>query len=130
MELFYLRENMNLSDDKHTARLSIDGELTADDLQRLISDLAAMRAKMLPEVPNAPRPEDTETAERVEGFAVRMLSDEYVQLLLRDLGLGWLSMALDIEQACALRDFLNRTLPQDHPVHFLDEKVRDGDLPQ
>jgi len=121
---------MNLSDDKRTVHLSIDGDLKADDLQDLIAELARVRARMLPAVPNAPISDDLDSAERAEGFAVRTLSDEYIQLLIRDLGLGWLSIALDIGQACTLRDFLVANTPAGHPNPLADLQIDSGDLPQ
>lgn len=121
---------MKLSDDKRTVHLSIDRDLTSEDLQNLISELARVRARMLPAVPGAPRAGDLDSAERVEGFAVRTLSAEYIQLLFRDLGLGWLSIALSIAQACELRDFLIANTPASDARPLTDFKIGSSDLPQ
>ena len=121
---------MNLSDDKRTVHLSIEGDLTAEDLQALIAQLARVRARMLPAVPGAPAADDLDSAERAEGFAVRTLSAEYIQLLFRDLGLGWLSIALEIDQARVLREFLIANTPASDPSPLADFQIGSGDLPQ
>ncbi|MEG0082202.1 MAG: hypothetical protein RR775_09960 [Massilia sp.] len=121
---------MNLSDDKRTARISIDTDLTAADLETLLVKLATLRSQMLPAVPSAPRPDATFSNQEDGGMAVQLLPRDRVQLLLQHAGFGWLSFILHVNQASVLRDFLVVNIPTSDPSPLAGFKVGGGDLPQ
>jgi len=121
---------MDLSDDKRTARISIDTELTAADLETLLVKLATLRSQMLPEVPSIPRPDATFSNQEDGGMAVQPLPGDRIQLLLQHAGFGWLSFILHVEQASVLRDVLVENTLDDQPASLINYQIGSGDLPQ
>jgi len=121
---------MNLSDDKRTARISIDADLKAADLEALLVKLATLRSQMLPAVPSAPRLDATFSSQEDGGMAVQPLPEDRVQLLLQHAGFGWLSFILHVNQASVLRDFLVANIPASDPSPLAGYEIGGGDLPQ
>jgi hypothetical protein len=98
--------------------LSVEGKVTASELETLISELAAVRANMLPSVSrNPPEPGDPGIEKqriRVQedvAFSAVLLPDSRLCLWLRNIGIGWLIFHLPVSKACALRDYLVARLP-------------------
>lgn len=121
---------MKLNTDKKTAAISIVGDLTTAQVEKLIADLAELRASMQPEVSVVPPgpgglSNDRVTVSLVDDpyLSARPLKDGRVRLWLRNGGLGWMIFNLSIEKACALRDFLIANTPASPGEHDL---FRDG----
>ena len=109
---------MKLSDDKKTLRISIDAELSAVEIETLISDLSEFRASMEPPVPmERPRPGQTGSAERIQvqdepSVMAVPLKDGRVRFWLRSHGLGWLAFNFTVSQAVSLREFFIANTPE------------------
>jgi hypothetical protein len=121
---------MDLSEDKRNAKISIDRNFDAEQMELLITLLMSLRGKMLPDVPSSPNPESLMSYQEEGGFAMRLMPDQRVQLLFRHAGAGWLPFALNVEQACALRDFLIANTPTSDPSPLANFQIGSGDLPQ
>ena len=88
-------------------------ELTAQDLDLLISTLAEVRAAKSPPV-SSTRPEPTNesaintpvTVEDSPAMQARQLRDGRIRLWARSSGFGWLAFNLDLRDACTLRDWM------------------------
>jgi len=108
---------MELSDDGKSIKLSINKELSAIELETLISDLSEMRANMLPAVPmERPKPGSEYLSERIlaqdePSIEAKLLNDGRIRFWLRNHGLGWLVFNFTINQAITLREFLISNTP-------------------
>ena len=95
---------VDVSPDKTRARLCVDAELTAQELQDLICELAMARSRMLPAVPagrgGAIQEDRPITCQDDPAFEVTFHA-----------GFGWMLFNLGFDNAWALRDGLNRFLP-------------------
>lgn len=131
LKFHHWKADMNLSDDNRLARIAINRDLTAVELEALIVRLMTLRSKMLPEVPAAPPdPEAILSCQEDGGFGLRTLKDGRTHLLLRHAGAGWLAFTLGIEHAGILRDYLVANTSDDQPVRLISEDVGSGNLPQ
>lgn len=107
-----LNPGLHLTADSSALSVSLSGELTAADVETLISDLSEFRANMNPPVPmERPVPGKHGSAERVQvqdepSLMAVPLKDGRVRLYLRNQGLGWLVFNFSVDQSIALRDFL------------------------
>ena len=107
-----------LDEGKHSARISIDGTLTAVEIETLIADLAVTRAHMLPTVPDSP-PGLDDVIEEAHNLSVQenprvvvaRLSDGRMRFWVRNIGIGWLVFNLPVTGACAIRDYLLANTP-------------------
>lgn len=116
---------MKLSTDSRVAHLSLTGDYSARELETLISDLAALRGQMTPEVPTSrPLPPQETSADRVLTQdeptleAVR-LTDGRIRFWIRHQGLGWLVYNFPVGQAVVLRDFFIDNTPDDDTIPSL-----------
>ena len=106
---------VDVSQDKTRARLRVDAELTAQELQDLICELAMARSRMLPAVPTGRSEVIQEdrpmTCQDDPAFEVTFLHDSQIRLSFFHAGFGWMLFNLGFDNAWALRDGLNRFLP-------------------
>jgi hypothetical protein len=111
---------LELSSDRARAALSIAGattELTAHDIDRLIRDLAAMRAQMTPIHPAEP-PDNPALLHHSDNllWSVRPASDRAaIAFAMQHPGLGWSMMLLSRAQAEDLQtsiDFALAKIPE------------------
>lgn len=111
---------MKLSPDRLTADIAVNATLTASDMERLILDLADLRATMDPAVPmERPTPGANTTAVQVASqedasLMAALRRDGSVRLWIRSAGLGWLAFGLSQRNTITLRDYLNGKV-QDAP---------------
>ena len=89
-----------------SARLNLNGEFSATELEQLIGDLARARAMMQPGVPREPEPTvDVQVDPR---FLVSEAADRGgVVLRLRDPGTGWRAYGLPYNEAGRLAMLLD-----------------------
>ncbi len=102
---------MKLNADGTKAALTINAELTADQVEQLIRALAMLRAQMTPAVPDKPSdaPEGnvpTLTQDSPSLLMSNLASDGTATLRLRNVGLGWTSWRLYPDQLAGLREVL------------------------
>jgi hypothetical protein len=121
---------LKLSDDKRTLVAQIDKTLSPSEVQTLISDLAELRANMLPPVPRerAQLVDETGDGPNVSmqndpDAEVRLLRDGRIRFWFRNSGLGWLVFNVPTDKACAIRDYLIANTPEGHtgPNLFSDD---------
>lgn len=93
--------------------LRLGKELTAQELDSLISGLAEIRAAKLPPVSSSrPTPEDESsidtpvTVEDSPAMQAKALRDGRVRLWARSSGFGWLAFNIELRDARVLRDWL------------------------
>lgn len=103
---------LQVMDDKLHALLNVSGKYTAAEIERLISDLSALRAEMSPPVPTAPPmnrcPEDA-AASRAGGdpcVQVAVMRDGLTRFWVRHAGLGWFGFNLPVERASTLASYI------------------------
>lgn len=106
---------MNLNKDKTLASLHIQGDLTAQDMDVLISKLGEMRSDMHPSVAetrakaltaNAPA-----TVENSPAMMTARLTDGRIRFWARSAGFGWMAFNVTESDAMSIRDFLIANLP-------------------
>lgn len=90
-----LPATMRLAPDRASAELDLKGTFTADELEKLIADLAVLRANTLPQVPRQADP----SAQKPGAYSFQSDPDITLQLLpdlnfrfgLRHQGFGWMA---------------------------------------
>ena len=110
---------MELTDDKSRLRLTVDAALNAAEVERLIANLAQLRAGMLPGV-QQPLPEPSEDVAPAPGVlaqndpyvSLKPLRGGAVRLYARSDGLGWLAFDLPERTARSMRDYLQSIVPE------------------
>lgn len=122
-------KRMKINTDKTRVRLDINAELTAAQLESLISDLAMTRAKMVPEVCRE-RPA-TDLSRHVSqqddpDMEIVALGDGRIRFWIRHQGFGWFVVTLPAGKASAVRDYLIANTPEEPSILFGDE-FADGD---
>lgn len=124
---------MVISDDKKTAQISINKTLTASEIETLISELAVVRANMLPpipfEVPKATDPDIDSSHVTVQDdpyVQVKLLKDNRIRIWLRSWGLGWMAFNLTQDNACTIRDYLIANTPDNRKVDFFTDHDSGG----
>lgn len=126
---------MKISDDKKHTAIEIHGMYVAAELEKLIEELSALRASMLPAVPMAPAttnsPEDPAAA-RARGdpcVQVAVMRDGVTRFWVRHAGLGWFAFNLPVERARGLAEYiLGLTEKRESREEFLGQKRRDSDV--
>ena len=125
---------MRVSKDKLVATVEIHGEYRADEMERLIGELSALRAKMLPEVPLAPGMEGREEdpgAARAGGdpcVQVAVMRDGMTRFFVRHAGIGWFGFNLPVERARTLAQYiLGLAQPRQQAREFFGRKRRESD---
>lgn len=121
---------MQMAPDNRTLTLRIAADLSAAQVEALISDLCARRAEMFPAVshepPNQQYPGGSERVmvQDEPTIAARLLRDGRIRLWIQNRGFGWMALNLLAVQAAALRDFLILNTPQDdtYPSLFRDDR--------
>jgi hypothetical protein len=110
---------MVLNNQKTIASVQINAELTASDLDALISELAEVRAQMDPSVAKSrPDPQDPltmDTPVTMEDSPAMMairLKDGRIRFWARSAGFGWLAFNLSEQEAMLIRDYLIANLPE------------------
>lgn len=96
----------------------IKGDLTAADMDELISQLAELRAQMLPSVAQSrPNPKDPlaagtpMTMEDSPAMMAAKLKDGRIRFWARSAGFGWLAFNVIEQDALLIRDYLIANLP-------------------
>lgn len=126
---------MQVSEDKLSAAVEIQGNYCADEIEQLIGRLSALRAQMLPAVPMSPgdrNPERDPAAERAGGdpcVQVAVMRDGLTRFWVRHEGLGWFGFNLPVERARTLAQYiLGLALPREQAREFHGLKRRASDL--
>jgi hypothetical protein len=105
---------MRVSEDKLVATLELQGAYGAEELERLIADLSALRSQMLPAVPMTPgarfegREEDPAAA-RAGGdpfVQVAVMREGVTRFWVRHCGLGWFGFNLPVDRARTLAQYI------------------------
>ena len=127
---------MRISEDKLSATIEVQGTYGADEIERLIGKLSALRAQMLPAVPMAPGDGSGEcdpAAERAGGapcVQVAVMRDGLTRFWVRHEGLGWFGFNLPVERARTLSHYiLGLSMPREQARQFHGLKRRASDLP-
>ncbi|RZZ81959.1 hypothetical protein EAT51_07860 [Pseudoxanthomonas winnipegensis] len=97
--------------------IKIDGEFSATEIEGLLSELAAARSGMMPEVPTEPPAEGEFLPQPNASFRIRSRANGGLRVWLRHEGFGWIPFELEPAQVTALRDFLGKKLGHSHTSH-------------
>ena len=103
---------MQVSEDKTAATLDLRGTYRADEMERLIEELCALRAQMLPAVPMSPGAETRSqdpAAVRAVGdpcVQVAVMRDGVTRFWVRHDGLGWFGFNLPVDRARTLAQYI------------------------
>jgi hypothetical protein len=102
---------MKLNDKKTSLHVSIDGDLSAEEVEAIIRDLSFCRAEMEPEVTSRRPSEwaDNEWPSKLMGqedplIMIQPSGEGRVMMSIRTAGLGWLFFALPAETVEALTE--------------------------
>ncbi len=125
---------MRVSGDKLVATVEIRGEYRADEMERLIGELAELRARMVPEVPLSPGfegREDGPAAARAGGdpcVQVAVMRDGMTRFFVRHAGIGWFGFNLPVERARTLAQYiLGLAMSRGQAREFFGRKRRESD---
>lgn len=110
---------------QETVHIQIDKTLTAQELELLIHELAKKRSTMAPAVPNT-KEEAIATPgtpalfeDKPSCIAVR-LKNGCIRLWMRNRGIGWQAFNMELQNAAALRDWLNINV--DGPADLFEDE--------
>lgn len=102
------------------AKISINGEFTAEELEEIIADLAKARAGTSPAVPMQPPTALHQRKILVQeeaAFTFRKLATGGLRVWLRNEGIGWLAFTLSAQHAAGIRELLNKQGLSGHTSH-------------
>lgn len=126
---------MKVSDDKQQAAIDIRGTYDARGMEKLIEELSALRASMLPAVPMSPattNPTEDPAIARARGdpcVQVAVMRDGVTRFWVRHAGLGWFAFNLPVERARMLAEYvLGLTTERETREEFLGLKRRGSDV--
>ncbi len=115
---------MELSTDRNTVRLQIEGSHNAAQVESLIRTLALMRADMLPGVPADKDQQDKGGAnaivEKQTTLTMVALRGGGFRLWLRNRGLGWLAYEIDERAATSMRNLITKHTAVRETADFAD----------
>lgn len=98
-----------ISEDKHSVSVSISGDFSTYELEKLVFELSQIRASMQPQVVDH-QPTTAEQAitsiEKDPAFSLHILKNGDIQIWFRTSGLGWIIFNIPIAKACVLRDYI------------------------
>lgn len=119
---------MKLSKDKKTLHISLNKSFTATEIESLISEIAHLRAKMTPTVPNTlPDMEEKILEQEEPSVLTGRLKKGGIRLYLSNAGLGWLAFTLTLSQSIALRDFFSANVSESNgAANFFSDKPTNG----
>ena len=125
---------MRVSKDKLVATLEARGEYRAHELEKLIEELSALRAQMLPAVPMSPSGdcgEEDLAAGRAAGdpcVQVAVMRGGVARFWVRHAGIGWFGFNLPGDRARTLAQYiLGLALPPAEAREFFGRKRRESD---
>ncbi len=119
---------MELSSDKRRLRLSIDADLSTEEVETLISDLAELRAHMDPPVPmeRPTSPNQRVSMQDEPSVLAKPLRDGRIRFWIRNHGIGWLVFNFTVQQAITLRQFfISNTPAHDGKPNLFDDDGSD-----
>jgi len=126
---------MHVSPDKQVATIDLHGSYCAEEMERLIEQLSALRAKMEPAVPMSPGDGPIErdpAAARAAGdpcVQVAVMRDGMTRFYVRHEGLGWFGFNLPVDRARTLAQYiLGLALPREQAREFFGQKRRATDV--
>lgn len=99
------------------ARIVLDKECDAGELEELIRNLALARAAMSPAVPDEPPIDGDALVEENALFRIRTLANGGLRVYLRSEGIGWIAFSVDAEARERLADFLGKKVGHTHTSH-------------
>ena len=121
---------MKLTADKTRLQLSLNDDLSAKQVETLISDLAELRANMEPPVPmERPTSPDQRVSMQDDPSVMAIpLKDGRTRFWIRNHGIGWLVYNFTIQQSISLREFFISNTPDDDgsPNLFRDDGTDQG----
>ena len=106
--------------DTSKAKINLNGEFSASELEEIIRSLAEVRAGLLPAVPSDPPSgaSDAEVLVQEEtAFRVRTLADGGLRIWLRNEGLGWIAFTMSQRDKAGLVEFLGKKIGHSHASH-------------
>ena len=125
---------MRVSEDKLVATLELRGAYRADEMEKLIEELSALRAQMLPGVPMSPcgdACDEDPAASRAGGdprVQVAVMRDGMTRFWVRHAGVGWFGFNLPVERARTLAQYiLGLAAPREQAREFFGRKRRESD---
>lgn len=115
---------MELSTDRNTVRLHIEGVHNAAQVESLIRTLALMRTDMLPGVPVDKDKQDKGGAnaivEKQPMLTMVALRSGGFRLWLRNRGFGWLAYEIDDRAATSMRNLISKHTKARETADFAD----------
>lgn len=97
--------------DRATARIELNGDFTAEQLEEIIRDFAEVRASLRPSVPMQPPSEMSGANVLLQDetqFAFRRLVTGGLRIWLRNEGIGWVAFSLSATDVLGIREFLGQ----------------------
>lgn len=105
-----------VSEDKHSVSLSISGEFSTYELEKLVFELSQIRGSMQPPVvPHQPiKSEQAYTSiQNDPAMNFHVLKDGNFQLWFRNSCFGWMVFNVNTRDACTIRSYFNSNIPED-----------------
>ena len=106
--------------DASKAKINLNGEFSASELEEIIRSLAEVRASLLPAVPRDPPTADSEDEVLVQDdavFRVRTIARGGLRIWLRNEGFGWVAFTLSKADKDGLAVFLSKKPGHSHTPH-------------
>ena len=115
---------MELSTDRNTVQLHVEGTHNAAQVESLIRTLALLRSDMLPGVP-ADKDDQAKGGacailEKHPALTMAALRGGGFRLWFRNCGLGWLAYEIDNRSAASVRNLITKHIGQRETVDFVD----------
>lgn len=123
---------MKLSDLPGYSNIPADQELSASDLETLITKLITLRAQTEPPVhAKPPTPQDAGTrslvvVQRDPDVTFAALTDGGIRLWFRHAGLGWFPVQLSVEKARLFRDYFVKWVAGEASVNLISDQGSGG----
>ncbi|MGV7193740.1 hypothetical protein [Xanthomonas axonopodis] len=110
-----MTQTSGLADGK--ARITLQGEFTAAELDDVLQELATLRSGMEPAIPDSPGAEASVLEQKEPLRIFRTLADGGLRIWLRHDGFGWMPFTLNATERAELADFLGKKLGHSHTAH-------------
>jgi len=103
--------------DRTKARIALNGEFSAQELEDVLRELASVRAGLHDAVPSTP-PTEAGVLEQPNPLHIfRTLANGGVRIWLRHEGFGWIAFTLSAQERAGISEFLAKELGHTHSSH-------------
>jgi len=102
------------------AKIQLNGEFSATELEAVIRTLAEARAGLDPPVPDLPPTElstDEILVQSEAKFRIRKIASGGLRIWLRNEGIGWLAFTMSTTDKLGLLEFLSKDIGHEHSSH-------------